>query len=638
MPQSRKTTAKKTRQAVKGKNNRRAISRVVPVAYAPRLSRPAQPRQVVSARSTRYHHREFVSDIRGTNDLANLLSYIVTPRNSVLFPWLSVLSSNFERYVIHRLSLHFEPTVPTTSAGTCLLAWEPNADLASSATYASFRSWQFNVEKAVYQPVSLTVPGKEFTSSVRQRYLGDPSSVDPMYSSGRLYAFLNGPSVTGATSNGRLWIDYDIELVNPKLGNTSSVSATDFLAERTFFFDIQEFKGNDFQVGNQCISTVTDDSYYYEAAQGDAAGPLGLSHNLIGVVNDMDANLASSSDATIRSLQIEYAPVAAPANKVLIVGPPRSMYETVPSYPLLSETEWYSTTTTPITAAAGVILISSRDPDRPPEVPVLMQMSTTVGSIPTIAGTTTIAASATGSYYKFESREVVMGLSWLDKTSGTFSPLTPTEVSEIILFYGGYTRSRHTDSRQYVGGVPTVYREQVGHSSQTEFLIRPEDLVGRALCIFQLPQPDATDLVPSNHYPGGLADTMKITAGLNLTEPNGNISFRLRFRGSSTKEYKRFIDVTKARSGSMQLKPGSFLKGLRVVQAPPPLRPKRLCEEENKDVAGDEPPIPDKLGFPRVRKEPEAPCMLDKDDDYVLSPSKYYGMAAVNTPQGKSTR
>lgn len=180
---------------------------------------------------TRVRHRGFIADISGTSAFTNT-SYSINPGNPALFPWLSVLASQFEEYRVHGLVFEYRSTAANsvgttnTSMGSVVMATEYNSTLASYINKLQMENAEFSASCVAYDSMLHPIECKRSETVIGELYVRNsplPSGQDQ-----RLYDMGNFQIATvgqqGTNKIGELWYSIDLSLYKERYGQSSGTS------------------------------------------------------------------------------------------------------------------------------------------------------------------------------------------------------------------------------------------------------------------------------------------------------------------------------------------------------------------------------------------------------------------------------
>lgn len=167
-------------------------------------------------------HREYIGDIvLFPNDLFNIqIAQNINPGNASLFPWLSTIANNFEKFVFRRLRFIYEPQSSTTTPGTVMMA----VDWDSRDTNPVSKVEMMSYEDATRSPTwfASTYDSQPHNLHTQKQYFiteggSSPSGTDiHFYSVGKfIVATMSDQAI--ASSIGELYVEYEVDLITPQL-------------------------------------------------------------------------------------------------------------------------------------------------------------------------------------------------------------------------------------------------------------------------------------------------------------------------------------------------------------------------------------------------------------------------------------
>jgi hypothetical protein len=189
-----------------------------------------------------FRNSEYVGELAGSSSSTALgglagqaACYVINPGNPALFPWLSAMAPNFERFRFNKLRARYKPEVNPTSAtavGKVMIGCNYDVSDINPTLRSQIESTFPHVDAMPYQelvleldpnmltgPKGLGASGTKFVTA-----LSTPPGDPKLYFGGLLtWATLGN----GTTSNlGELHIDYEVEFFTPALGSLNSLVAT----------------------------------------------------------------------------------------------------------------------------------------------------------------------------------------------------------------------------------------------------------------------------------------------------------------------------------------------------------------------------------------------------------------------------
>lgn len=169
----------------------------------------------------RIKRREFIGNIANVNTGFLLSKRLrVNPGSQNTFPWLSQVASGFERFRFKTLKFMFIHRVAATSSGVLLMV--PDYDSADTVpqTEAQATSYAGATEFVIWNDFTMTLPGKDLNRSYTSHYIMEDSRFDSTEQDSKTIdpaqVFLFTDVDFSGTSLGKLWVEYDVELMNPQ--------------------------------------------------------------------------------------------------------------------------------------------------------------------------------------------------------------------------------------------------------------------------------------------------------------------------------------------------------------------------------------------------------------------------------------
>lgn len=189
----------------------------VPAATARKIG-PAPLNDVVIS------HREYVTSLSDNHSTFTLIGssadvpgYDLNPGNNMLFPWLSRIARNYEKYTFEDVEFELVPRNPTTATGMVYLAFDYDWDDAPATSAQEFMTNRGAMSSDVWTPLRMRVDISRVNQDLRYRYV---ENVARALDSGRfmfggyLMVALAG---TVAACSFDLFVSYRIRLQLPAL-------------------------------------------------------------------------------------------------------------------------------------------------------------------------------------------------------------------------------------------------------------------------------------------------------------------------------------------------------------------------------------------------------------------------------------
>ena len=166
-------------------------------------------------------HREFIGNVEGSVNWAIVRSFALNPGLSPTFPWLSIQAQGWERYRFRRLQFRYLTRCGTNTAGSINLIPEYNPTVGGPISEEVACSYQNALEGSAWRDhlcvlnmksMNAAAPGGKF---IRSTTLPEGEDLG-LYDSGNL--FVGTSDATGGALNfGKLWVEYEVELLTPQM-------------------------------------------------------------------------------------------------------------------------------------------------------------------------------------------------------------------------------------------------------------------------------------------------------------------------------------------------------------------------------------------------------------------------------------
>jgi hypothetical protein len=173
----------------------------------------------------RVTHTEYLMDLTTTGPGFNATMYPIQPGVGTLFPWLSVISSRFNRYRFNRLQFLYEAKCSSQSSGSVILAADSDASDPVPATKSEVCSYQMFKDTVPWVSETLNLPSQDLNANLPFHFVrtGTIANTDiKTYDSGNFILVTSG---IPAGTYGEIYVSYDIELDTPILTDSVGGSA-----------------------------------------------------------------------------------------------------------------------------------------------------------------------------------------------------------------------------------------------------------------------------------------------------------------------------------------------------------------------------------------------------------------------------
>jgi len=213
-----------------------AMMRVsAPAAASAVIGRNGNPRTKSTARGITVTHSEMVGTLVSSSTSGGYFArnFVVNPAKSDIFPWLSGIATNYDKYRVRRCCVHLVSMQPTSRPGRMGVAYDPDSTDAlpvdRSEVYAMFR----HVEGPMWQSTALELPvsGKELYCNTHTT--ADSKLIDD----GQVIVFSDAADAASLLL-ADIIVEYTVELLDPQqaifctsyntLGGISATSGSGF--------------------------------------------------------------------------------------------------------------------------------------------------------------------------------------------------------------------------------------------------------------------------------------------------------------------------------------------------------------------------------------------------------------------------
>jgi hypothetical protein len=142
------------------------------------------------------------------------------PGNSLSFPWLSQIASNFEKYKFHKLTYHLFPSASSSQSGRVYASFDYDYDDFVPATITEMMCGESTIESSCWTPFSVSVDIRTLNRDQPYRFVSTQTRnnfIEPRTS----YAgFLVIATIVPTPLSWDLYVEYDVELDGPTLENS----------------------------------------------------------------------------------------------------------------------------------------------------------------------------------------------------------------------------------------------------------------------------------------------------------------------------------------------------------------------------------------------------------------------------------
>ncbi len=171
-------------------------------------------------------HSELVSSITGSVAFTLANGFALNPGLAATFPWLSSQAQGWERYRFHRLRFCYYTRTGSSTPGSFMMAPDYDASDPAPVSEQIASAYRDVAEDAPWKNICCELNAASLNSIGPSKFirLGALAANQDIktYDSGNLFAFtMDGTAV----SWGKLWVEYDVELITPQLNALGSTVA-----------------------------------------------------------------------------------------------------------------------------------------------------------------------------------------------------------------------------------------------------------------------------------------------------------------------------------------------------------------------------------------------------------------------------
>lgn len=166
-------------------------------------------------------------DVRFVNSSTLPVSPGFTPLN--LATWIGQMSVLYDKFIVRKLRFEFVSSMPFTITGQVGMYFDSDPDAALPTTFAQISGNVYAESVQVSQPLNLLIRPNQLnrlpqyaTSAVNTTGSSQAATRVGILQFVNQAGILNTPTVTGAFDLGTLWMDYEIEFLNPSNPSTAT--------------------------------------------------------------------------------------------------------------------------------------------------------------------------------------------------------------------------------------------------------------------------------------------------------------------------------------------------------------------------------------------------------------------------------
>lgn len=183
-------------------------------------------------------------------------TWLINPRNSILFPWLSQIARAYDLYRFKRLTFEYVPSVPSTTPGQIVMALDYDVKDANLATTPEvLQSYAGAVTSQVYVPSIVQFDGERTVLKDHKYFCSTSTVPDRLNDVATLIVHLTVPPGTANdTVYGSLFANYDIDFYDPEVSGTTLSDAA--LLMRSVLGNTTDAADNEHLLGDLITDTI----------------------------------------------------------------------------------------------------------------------------------------------------------------------------------------------------------------------------------------------------------------------------------------------------------------------------------------------------------------------------------------------
>jgi hypothetical protein len=185
------------------------------------------PRREVHMGPSRAHIIRERESLGAVSASLNFSTRSWTIQPGMLFPWGSTVASQYERYRFRKMNITFEPTVSGFAAegshGRLALSCDYDSLEGPPSTMVRAEAMDPHMVGMPYTPFTLRLDPHRLTESTKLIRTGPVADSSINFDAGNFHFTAQGGSDADV---GELFVDYEIELMNPRIGETTLKACT----------------------------------------------------------------------------------------------------------------------------------------------------------------------------------------------------------------------------------------------------------------------------------------------------------------------------------------------------------------------------------------------------------------------------
>jgi len=192
-----------------------------PVAVSRQVKRTSKPRMKLRGDTMCISHSEMIGSIMSGTPTSNVTGYKcigfrANPGISSVFPWLSSVAVNYEKYRFRKLSFTIVPLVATNFSGRIGVGFDYDSTDVAPGNRQEFYALTTHVENMPWEAATLNVKVDPIYKFTGTHTASDNKLIDLGQVLVMSDAISNGGTISSAIALYDLLVDYEVELIEPQ--------------------------------------------------------------------------------------------------------------------------------------------------------------------------------------------------------------------------------------------------------------------------------------------------------------------------------------------------------------------------------------------------------------------------------------
>ncbi len=304
--QPRSRRVRKTRKSLP--RPLKATSVAVPVAYNTTIGsyKNNQPRITSAANCTTIQNEEFFTTLASTGTAYNAVSLPCNPGMPDMFPWLSGIALQYEKYRFRKLVFHYITRAATSTTGNAVMVFDFDAMDPAPTDFLSACAYKDKMVGCAWKDGDMAIDLADDRALARYNRPGLPAAPYDLktYDLGQLIIASEGAA---AATLGIVGVEYIVELYTPQVGGpvagsqyaTAGLDATHLVGTNP----VADSQG--WLPWTNVASDGTASSQYLYAGTASWAGMVVVAITGVGLAADFTPNAVGSFTFTIMNQYVD---------------------------------------------------------------------------------------------------------------------------------------------------------------------------------------------------------------------------------------------------------------------------------------------------------------------------------------------